>query len=113
MRALPDRYRDWNQLTYLSVFERRLNRSLWALLAIAVAYALLQHVFLANIPEKFRGVARWGDLCYDLAIAYAGAFIFYLLNIRLPLRRDRRNVYQYLAPLVERVIGEAVGLMNP
>jgi len=99
-------------MKHLSVSERRLNRVLWALLWVALVYALFQHVLLTNVPERFPGGARLGDLGYDLAIAYAGAFTFYLLVVRVPLRRDRRNIYQYLAPLIDRVVGEAVGLMD-
>jgi hypothetical protein len=51
-------YEDWNRAKYLSRFECWLNRSLWGLLAIALVYALSQHVFLANVPEIFRGGAR-------------------------------------------------------
>ena len=46
-------YQGWNQAKYLSRFERWLNRSLWALLAIALVYAVLQHVVLANVSEAF------------------------------------------------------------
>jgi hypothetical protein len=105
---LRDRYREWNRYSYLSRFERRLNRTLWAVLLLGVAYAVLQHVVLANVPEVFRAGARWGDLFYDLAIAYVGAFAFYVLNIRLPLRRDRRHIYQNIAPLINRIVALAV-----
>ncbi len=104
-------YQGWNQAKYLSRFERWLNRSLWALLVIALVYALLQHVVLANVAEVFRGGARLGMLCYDIAIAYTGAFTFYLLNIRLPLRRDRRDIYRHIGP-VARVVAQATGLMQ-
>jgi hypothetical protein len=104
-------YQSWNQAKYLSRFERWLNRSLWALLAIALVYALLQHVFLANVSEVFRGGARLGMLCYDIAIAYTGAFTFYLLNVRLPLRRGRRNIYRHIGP-VARVVAHATSLMQ-
>ena len=50
-------------------------------------------------------------LCYDIAIAYTGAFMFYLLNVRLPLRRDRRNIYRHIGPLA-RVVAQATGLMQ-
>ena len=105
-------YRKWNRYSYLSGFERRLNRALWALLIVGVVYAILQHVALANVPEVFPTGARWGDLFFDLAIAYVGAFLFYLLNIRLPLRRERRNVYQNLGPLFDRIVSATTGLMT-
>jgi hypothetical protein len=107
------RYRRWNRFAYLSAFERRLNRALWLLLVVAVVFAILQHVYwLANIPEKFPGGARLGDVFYEIAIAYIGAFVFYLLVVRLPARRDRRSVYRHLSPLISRVVGEAVALMR-
>ncbi|HME76011.1 MAG TPA: hypothetical protein VKI00_10260 [Mycobacterium sp.] len=115
-RKLADWYRDQNRVRSLSGFERRLNRSLWTLLAIAFVYSLVyatvKHVVFAPVAELFHEGPRLGVVCYDLAIAYIGAFTVYALNIRLPLRRDRRNVYQFLAPLTGRVVGEAAGLMT-
>jgi hypothetical protein len=105
-------YQDWNRAKYLSRFECWLNRSLWVLLAIALVYAVFQHVILANVPEIIRGGARLGEVCYDLAIAYAGAFVFYLLIVRLPLRRDRRNIYRHVGLLLSRVIYQAQILMQ-
>jgi hypothetical protein len=116
LRKLPgrtlDRYRDWNRGRYLSNFERRLNRLLWLLFWIALVYAVFQHVLLANVPERFPGGARIGIVCYDLSIAYCGAFLFYLLNIRVPLRRDRRNIYRHIGPQVGLIIGDAIELMR-
>lgn len=106
------RYRDWSRLAYLSTFERRLNRALWAVLAIALAYAVSQKVLLAHVPELFRGGARIGTLLYDLSIAYAGAFTFYLLVVRLPLRRDRQNVYRHIGWLIWLIIEHARNLMT-
>lgn len=105
-------YQQWIHLSYLSDSERRLNRALWGLTWISAAYCLAQHVFLSEVPEVFNGGAQLGDLLYDAGIAYIGAFTFYLLVVRLPLRRDRRNVYSYLGPLLSRVAGEACGLMS-
>lgn len=110
-KADPAWYRSWNQFAYLSPSERRLNRGLWLLLLVALGFALAQHVVLADVDECFRGGARLGSVLYDLSIAYAGAFTFYALNIRLPLRRDRRNIYQHIGPLVGKIVAHADGLM--
>jgi hypothetical protein len=104
VNKLRDWHRDTNRFSYLSDFERQLNRSLWALLAVALVYIIFQHVLLANVPENFRGGARLGAVGYDLAIAYTGAFTFYVLNIRLPLRRDRRNIYRHLPGLFDQLV---------
>ena len=116
IEKLADWYRDRNRARYLSGFERWRNRSMWTLLLIALAYvvvyAVVQHVVFAPVADVFRGETRLGVVFYDLAIAYIGAFGVYALNVRLPLRRDRRNVYQFLAPLIGRVVDEAVDLMT-
>ncbi|CKH13613.1 Uncharacterised protein [Mycolicibacterium smegmatis] len=112
LRALLDAYRSWNRYAYLSSHERRLNRSLWAALGFFVVYTVLQHVVFAKVRPIFHMGAQWGDLLYDLGIAYIGAFVFYLLVVRLPLRRDRQNVYENLSPLVNQIVAEAVTLMG-
>lgn len=101
----------WNRRAYLGSFERRLNRVLWGTLLAALLGAALQHVFLANVPEFFPAGARWGELLYDLAIGYVASFVFYLLVVRVPLRRDRENYYSHLRPLIVRLVSEARDLM--
>ncbi len=110
--GLKRRWQRATQLSYLSPFERRLNRSLWALACVALSYCIAEHVLLANIPEVFPGGARLGSVLFHLANGYVEAFIFYLLVVRLPLRRDRRNIYKNLEPLIARVVGEATSLMG-
>ena len=56
--------------------------------------------------------APFGVVAYDLAIAYAGAFTFYLLNVRLPLRRDRRNIYRHVGPRVGLIVKQGKYLMT-
>jgi hypothetical protein len=97
---------------YLNDFERRLSKSLWALLWIGVIYAMLQHVILINIPELFTGGASVGDLIYDLALAYISAFLFYILVVSLPLQRSRRGIYRYLNSVIGKIVGNGIGLMD-
>ncbi|QZH58861.1 hypothetical protein K1X22_21785 [Mycolicibacterium farcinogenes] len=112
IRRWRNSFRVWNRYAYLSAHERRLNRFLWLVLLAGLVYSVLQHVVLAEVAPVFRGGERWGDLIYDLAIAYIGAFVFYLLVVRIPLRQDRRNVCENLGPLIDMVIGEATNLMG-
>lgn len=95
---------------YISRTERWLNRALWAIAVIGLVYSGFQHTWLADMPERIRYGAELGDLLYDLAIAYVGAFAFYLLVVRLPLLRDRASVYQAIEPLLWRVFDESQGL---
>ena len=112
MSAHPEGHVGPHRIEYLSGFERRLTDGLWTTALVAGIYAFVQHVMLGSIPELFPNGAALGDLIYDLAIAYIGAFVFYLLVVQLPLQRDRTNMYQYLAPIFRRVSGEAVALMR-
>jgi hypothetical protein len=102
-----NRYRRWNRLAYLSDSEKHLNWFLWALLLVALVYALAHHIWLVDIPAHISWGPPFGVVCYELAIAYAGAFTFYLLNVRLPLRRDRHNIYRHLGPLVGLIVTQA------
>lgn len=74
--GLKRRWQRATQLSYLSPFERRLNRSLWALACVALSYCIAQHVLLANVPEVFRGGERLGSVLFHLANGYVEAFIF-------------------------------------
>lgn len=109
---MTDRHRRWNRLAYLSPSERRLNRALWFLLLVALAYAVLHHVYLVTKPAFVSWGPPFGVICYDLAIAYAGAFIFYVLVVRLPLRRDRQNIYQHVGPLMGLIVTQGNQLMT-
>lgn len=110
--GLKRRWQRATQFSYLSTFERRLNRSLWALACVALVFCVVEHVLLAETPEVFPGAERLGDLFFHLSLEYVAAFMFYLLIVRLPLRRDRRNIYKNLEPLIARVVGEAASLMG-
>jgi hypothetical protein len=110
--SVIDRYRRWNRLAYLSPRERGLNRALWGLLLIALVYAGLHHVYLVNEPALVSWGPPFGVICYDLAIAYAGAFMFYVLVVRLSLRRDRQNIYRHVGPLVGLIVTQGNQLMT-
>lgn len=97
---------------YLSDFESNLDVVLWLVCLVAITYAFVQHVMLADLPEIVPWGAEVGDLFYDVSIAYVGAFAFYVLVVVLPLQRDRRNYYQILDPLISRVVGEAHQLIR-
>lgn len=97
-------YRKRRRLAALSHGERWRNRTLWGLLVLALVYAVAQHVVLIEKPELFRWGAELGELFYSLAVGYVGAFLFYLLNIRLPLRRDRRNIYPHIGPMIGMIV---------
>ena len=66
---------------------------------------------LLTVPEAFPGGAALGDVIYDLAIAYVGAWLFNLLVVILPRLRDRKRVFEGAGKLIERFC--AVGLRMP
>lgn len=94
-------------MRYLSPAEARLNLGLQVLLAVALVYCVAQHVVLADTPEVLAGAADVGDLLFNLAAAYVVTYGFYVLVVRVPLVRDRRNVYRHLGPLIRQVVDMA------
>jgi hypothetical protein len=111
-RRLSDWWDDWNRARFLSRIERRLTILLWLLAIVAVAFAYAHQVWLVDQPPLFHNAARWGTVTHEIAIGFIGAFIFYILNVRLLQRRDRRNIYRHLAPLISGVVGEATNLIQ-
>jgi hypothetical protein len=103
---------EWNRGRFLSRFERGLTISLWVLAIVAFAFVYAHRVWLVDQPPLFHHAAQWGDVTHEIAIGFIAAFAFYILNIRLLQRRDRRNIYRHLAPLVSRVVGEATNLIQ-
>jgi hypothetical protein len=63
---LRSRWQQATGLSYLSPFERKLNRALWALNWAALLFAFAQHVLLINVPEVFeeaRDLATFSMTC--------------------------------------------------
>jgi hypothetical protein len=111
-KELPSRYRRWTRYASLSPSERLLNIGLWVLAVVALTYAVLHHVWLVTIPSPVWWGPPVGVVCYELSIAYTGAFVFYLLVVRVPLRRDRRNTYRRLTFTIHGPVNRAVELMR-
>jgi hypothetical protein len=66
-----------------------------ALLTVVVRTSLL------SVPEKVPGSQRWGEVAFDLAIAYIAAFLFNLLVIEVPRRRLRPMVKRHIQRLAQ------------
>jgi hypothetical protein len=106
------KWANFRAVAHFSDFERRLSWALWILFGTAVVYCFAQHVVLINQPEVFPYGAVIGAVLYDFSMAYIGAFTFYVLVVRLPLRQDRLNVHRAIQPLAVRIVAEAWMLMQ-
>lgn len=80
-------------------------------LFVLAAILVIVRTALLTVPEAFPGGAAFGDVIYDLAIAYVGAWLFNLLVVILPRLRDRERVFEGAGKLIERFC--AVGLRMP
>lgn len=83
------------------------QRFVTALFVLAVIFVIV-HAALLSVPEMFSGGAALGNVIYDLAIAYVGAWAFNLLVVILPRLRDRERVLEGAGPAIERLC--ALGL---
>ena len=75
------------------------------------AVFVIVHTVLLSVHELFPGGARIGDVAFELALAYIGAWIFNLLVIVVPRLHDRDRVLDGTGRLVSGICG--VGLAMP
>nr|AAA17216.1 B2126_F2_97 [Mycobacterium leprae] len=72
-----------------------------------VAIPPVYHIRFVDVPAFVSWNPPFGIACYDLAVALT----FYLLNIRIPLRRDQCNTYRHPDALVGLVVTQGNQLM--
>jgi hypothetical protein len=94
----------------------RLIRELWkervvTVFFIASAVFVVARTALLSFHQFFPSGARIGDVIFELAIAYIGAWIFNLLVVVLPRIRSRDRVLGTVGRLLDRL--SAVGLRIP
>lgn len=67
---------------------------------------------LIDIPEKFVGGYKLGQIIYNLCLSYVSAFIFYFLVVHIKEQEDKKNLYPYLSKKVYKVIKNALELIS-
>lgn len=86
---------------------------IWAWVALAVAVAgALGVTYGRTIPATNDWSAPTGDLVFDLCLAYIGAWIFNLIIVEWPRRRDRQQLQLALNPMLRRLIGIGQALQH-
>jgi hypothetical protein len=94
----------------------RLVRELWKertvtlLFGLAVAFVIARTALL-SVHQFFAAGARSGDVLFELAVAYIGAWIFNLLIVVLPRMRTRDRILYAVVKLISRL--SAVGMRMP
>ena len=87
---------------------RRLVRELWSQRTVTLLF-LISLMFVAirtallSVPELFPGGARMGEVFFELAIAYLGAWIFNVLVVILPRMHDRDAVMEGAGIVIKRL----------
>ena len=87
--------------------EVRRQRLVTALFVLALLTVIVRTILL-SAPEIFTGGAALGNVVYDLAIAYVGAWVFNLLVVILSRVRDRERVLEGAGQVIGRLC--ALGL---
>jgi hypothetical protein len=84
------------------------SQPLVTVMFVLAVISVIARTALLAVPEVFPGGAALGEVIYDLAIAYVGAWAFNLLVVILPRLRDRERVFEGAGQVIERFC--AVGL---
>jgi hypothetical protein len=82
---------------------KRFAKLLDLLALMAIAVLVLRTIFVDNHDFVPRWVARSGELVYELSLAFLGAWIFNLLVIVIPRRRDKWDIYTVTGARVAQI----------
>lgn len=77
------------------------------LLALISFLTIAVRTSLRSVPEIFPGGAVIGEVLYDLALAYLGAWIFNLLVVVMPRKRDQQRIYASCDKFIRRIYASA------
>jgi hypothetical protein len=76
-------------------------------------FVLLAHdVVFAGWPEWFNGGAALWDLFYQLCVAFAASYIFYIVVVRIKRQRDKENIRPFLSAKTRRICEQAKQLIG-
>jgi hypothetical protein len=94
----------------------RLVRELWKERTVTLLFGLavalvIAHTALLSVHQIFADGARIGDVFFELAVAYIGAWIFNLLVVVLPRMRARDRVLDAVVKPISRL--SATGIRMP
>lgn len=91
---------------------KSIKKDLGFLFIGAILTICLIDFWLIDIPERFKGGFKFGQIIYKLSMSYTSAFIFYFLVVHIKQQKDKENLYSYVAKKVYIVIGSAWGLIS-
>lgn len=92
---------------------RRLeNIILWILLGISIVSVVLVKVTLADIPENWKYGHETGEIVYDLSLAYIGSWIFYIVVVVIPKKRNDKNINFHARILVDSIFYTGHGVLH-
>lgn len=80
-------------------------------LFVASVLFVVARTALLSVPQLFPGGARIGEVVFELAIAYIGAWLFNLLVVVLPQLRSRTRVLAAVGRVITKMAD--VGLTMP
>ena len=81
-----------------------LNTILTITLLVAVSVVIMLELIFYSEPEIFRGGARLARISVNISLSYIAAYIFYFFTIYLPKKRERDQIKEHAAHLINRVL---------
>ncbi|WP_066219833.1 hypothetical protein [Formosa haliotis] len=83
------------------------------LLALAVISVILIKFVLADIPEIIDKGNEFGEIIYNLSLAYISSYIFYRIVVVIPENRNRKNIYESTSFITYGIIHTGSRIIKP
>jgi hypothetical protein len=113
MAAPIKRGKQWMRATIR--YAREVIRSRFDRIASSVAavafLVIIGRIVFGGQPELFPGAGRLGGVGYELSLAYAASYIFYLLVVAMPSAENRRRLRPMIESAVSRIIGDESAIL--
>lgn len=85
-------------------YVKSIRKDLVFMLLADLVFLLIMELVLRNIPAPLPIFVKIGDLFVTLAISFLASFIFFFVQVHLPVTRQKANVYPNLATWFNRIV---------
>ncbi|MDT0295828.1 hypothetical protein ACFQ3R_11520 [Mesonia ostreae] len=88
------------------------NLLIW-LLILAIVFIVLIKFVLADITEILDKGSEFGEIIYNLSLAYISSYIFYQIVVAIPQKRNEKNIHESTSFISYGIIHSGSRIVKP